>query len=137
MINGLGATATGIVAIVFAIAKFALGAWIVIVIVPVLVVVMLLIRREYATAERELFVRPEATIRAPRRRQRVVVPLPDMRRDAIQALKFGLTMSDDVVAVHVTDDPARAEALRARFARQVRASPCWSWSRRTGSWSSR
>jgi len=118
-INGVGATATGIVAIVFAIAKFALGAWIVIVIVPVLVVVMLLIRREYATAERELFVRPEATIAAPRRRQRVVVPLPDMRRDAIQALKFGLTMSDDVVAVHVTDDPARAEALRARFARQV------------------
>ena len=42
-----------------------------------------------------------------------------MRRDAIQAIKFGLTMSDDVVAVHVTDDLAHAEELRERFQRQV------------------
>ena len=37
----------------------------------------------------------------------------------MQAIKFGLTMSDEVVAVHVTDDLARAEELRARFERQV------------------
>ena len=54
-----------------------------------------------------------------RRRQRVVVPLPDMRRDAIQAIKFGLTMSDRVTAVHVTDDIAHAEELRTRFTAQV------------------
>jgi hypothetical protein len=118
-INGLGATATGIVAVVFAIAKFALGAWIVIVIVPVMVAIMLLIRREYLGAEEELFVRPEAQITAPRRRQRVVVPLPELRRDSIQAIKFGLTMSDDVVAVHVTDDAAHAQELQQRFHRQV------------------
>ena len=45
--------------------------------------------------------------------------MPDMRRDAIQAIKFGLTMSDDVVAVHVTDDLEAAERLRERFRRQV------------------
>ncbi len=119
IINGFGATATGIVAVVFAIAKFGLGAWIVIVIVPVMVAVMLFIRRAYRSAERDLFVRPESEITAPSRRQRVVVPLPDLRRDAIQAIKFGLTMSDDVVAVHVTDDPERAAELRLRFHRQV------------------
>ena len=42
-----------------------------------------------------------------------------MRRDAIQAIKFGLTMSDHVVAVHVTDDIARADELRKRFTAQV------------------
>jgi hypothetical protein len=119
LINGTGAIATGIVAVVFAIAKFGLGAWIVIVIVPVLVAIMLLIRREYSRAELELHVRTDTTIGPPRRRQRVVVPLQEMRRDAIQALKFGLTMSDTVVAVHVTDDLAAAERLRDRFERQV------------------
>lgn len=119
LINGVGAVATGIVAVVFAIAKFGLGAWIVIIIVPILVALMLLIRREYTTAEDELHVRPEATIERPRHRQRVVVPLQDMRRDAIQAIKFGLTMSDQVVAVHVTDDLVRAGQLRDRFERQV------------------
>ena len=119
IINGVGAIATGIVMVVFAIAKFALGAWLVIVIVPILVGVMLLIRREYAAAENDLFVRPEAAIGRPRRRQRVIVPLQEMRRDVVQAIKFGLTMSDDVVAVHVTDDAEHAADLRRRFAKQV------------------
>ncbi len=119
LINGVGAIATGIVAVVFAIAKFALGAWIVLIIVPLLVVAMLLVHREYSTAELELHVKPEAVIGPPSRRQRVVVPLVDMRRDVIQALKFGLTMSDQVVAVHVTDDLAAADRLRERFERQV------------------
>ncbi|HEU0244298.1 MAG TPA: APC family permease [Candidatus Limnocylindrales bacterium] len=119
IINGFGATATFIVAIVLAIAKFAYGAWIVIVIVPVLVGLLLLVRRAYAGADQELFVRSDVAINAPHRRQRVVVPMPDMRRDAIQAIKFGLTMSDDVVAVHVTDDLEQAERLRERFRRQV------------------
>jgi len=119
IINGTGAVATGIVAIVFAVAKFALGAWIIILVVPALVVVMLLIRHEYRIAETDLYVRTDTRITAPHRRQRVVVPLTDMRRDAIQALKFGLTMSDDVVAVHVTDDMAHAELLRQRFRAQV------------------
>ena len=36
-INGVGAVATGIVAIVFAVAKFALGAWLIVIIIPILV----------------------------------------------------------------------------------------------------
>jgi amino acid transporter len=119
VINGFGAVATGIVAVIFAIAKFALGAWIVLIIVPVLVVAMLFIRREYRGAELELYVRDDTVIGRPSRRQRVVVPMQEMRRDVIQAIKFGLTMSDDVVAVHVTDDLVAAEELRERFRRQV------------------
>jgi amino acid transporter len=120
IINGCGATATGIVAVVFAIAKFALGAWIVLIIVPLLVGIMLFIGREYHGAEIELHVRPEAVIGPPSRGQRVIVPMQHMRRDAIQAIKLGLTMSKSVVAVHVTDDLAAAEAFRTRFEAQVK-----------------
>jgi amino acid transporter len=119
VINGAGAVATGIVAVVFAVAKFALGAWIIIIVVPALVAVMLLIRREYASAERDLAVSPDTAVGAPRRRQRVVVPVTDMRRDVVQAIKFGLTMSDEVVAVHVSDDMEHALALRERFRAQI------------------
>jgi len=119
MINGVGAVATGIVAVVFAIAKFGLGAWVVIIIVPILVIAMLLIHREYASAEQELHVREDSVISRPTRRQRVIVPMQDMRRDVVQAIKFGLTLSDDVIVVHVTDDLVAAEQLRERFHRQV------------------
>jgi amino acid transporter len=119
IINGTGAVATGIVTVVFAIAKFGLGAWVVIVIVPLLVIAMLLIQREYSGAQVELYVRPDVLIGPPSRGQRVVVPLVGMRRDAIQAIKFGLTLSDRIIAVHVTDDLEAAEQLRAQFDRQV------------------
>ncbi len=119
VINGVGAVATGIVVVVFAIAKFALGAWIVLIIVPTLVVLMLLIGREYHGAEIELHVRPETVIGPPSRGQRVIVPMQDMRRDAIQAIKLGMTMAKSVVAVHVTDDVAAAEGFRSRFEAQV------------------
>lgn len=120
VVNGLGAVVTAIVVVIFAIAKFALGAWIVLIVVPLLVVAMLLIGREYRGAQVELHVRPEAVIGPPRRGQRVIVPMQDMRRDAIQAIKLGMTMSKSVVAVHVTDDLAAAEAFRTRFESQVR-----------------
>ncbi len=118
-INGVGAVVTAIVVVIFAIAKFALGAWIVLIIVPVLVALMLLIGREYHGAQVELHVRPEAVIGPPSRGQRVIIPMQDMRRDAIQAIKLGLTMSKSVVAVHVTDDLAAAETFRSRFESQV------------------
>jgi amino acid transporter len=119
LINGVGATATGIVAVIFAIAKFALGAWIILIVVPLLVMAMLMVRREYRDAELELYVKPDVRIGPPSRRQRVVVPIQDMRRDVIQAIKFGFTMADRVVAVHVTDDLEAAARLRERFERQV------------------
>lgn len=120
LINGTGALVTAAVVVIFAIAKFALGAWIVLVIVPLLVVSMLLVSREYRSAQVELHVRPESVIGPPRRSQRVIVPMQDMRRDAIQAIKLGLTMSSSVVAIHVTDDAAAADAFRRRFESQVR-----------------
>jgi hypothetical protein len=111
---------TAIVVVIFAIAKFALGAWIVLIIVPALVVLMLFIAHEYKVGQQDLFVRPDAELAGkPHRAQRVIVPIQDMRRDVIQAIKFGMTMSNQIIAVHVTDDVERAELLRQRFRTQM------------------
>ncbi len=122
-INGFGAFATLIVTIVFAVAKFALGAWLIILIIPVLVVAMLFIHRQYERRRLETRVRPEAIIPPPTRHQRVIVPVPEVTRDVVQAIRFGRTMSDDVTAVHVTDDLERGEELRERFSRQLPGVP--------------
>jgi nucleotide-binding universal stress UspA family protein len=55
----------------------------------------------------------------PHRSQRVIVPIADITRDVIHALTFARTMSDEVIAVHVTDDAEHAADLRARFKRQL------------------
>jgi amino acid transporter len=123
VINGVGAVATGLVTIIFAIAKFALGAWVVIIIVPLLVLAMLFVRREYDAEEREIGVRPAAVIGPPRRHQEVVVAAIGLNRAVIQAVKVGRTMSDDVRVVHVAASVADGEQTRERFGRQVPGVP--------------
>jgi Amino acid permease len=122
-INGFGAVATGIVALIFAVAKFALGAWLIVVVIPLLIGAMILIRRRYERRRVETAVRSETVVGPPKRTQRVIVPVADVTRDVVHALTFARTMSDDVTAVHVTDDAERGALLRARFERQVPGVP--------------
>jgi len=68
-------------------------------------------------------VRPETVIGPPLRHQRVIVPVQELTRDVVQAIKFGRTMSDDVTAVNVTDDVEAAQDLNRRFARQLPGIP--------------
>jgi hypothetical protein len=123
VINGVGAVATAIVTLIFAIAKFALGAWLIIVIIPVLVGAMLFIHRQYERRRLEVHVRPGAIIGSDLRRQRVIIPVPEVTRDVVQAVKFGRSMSHDVTAVHVTDEVDRGEEIRTRFEQQVPGVP--------------
>ena len=119
VLNGLGAATTSIVVVIFAIAKFALGAWIVIVIVPVLVLAMLFVRREYLAEGRGLAVRTDIVFGRPRRAQRVIVAAPAMTRAVVQAVKVAATMSQHVEIVHVTSDLHESEEFRARVQHQL------------------
>jgi amino acid transporter len=123
VINGVGAIATGIVTVIFAVAKFALGAWLIVIIIPLLVGAMMFIGRQYRRRRVETEVRQESVIGPPRRHQRVIVPAADVTRDVVQAIRFGRTMSDDVTAVHVTDDLESGEMIRGRFERQLPGVP--------------
>jgi amino acid transporter len=123
LINGVGAVATAIVTLIFAIAKFALGAWLIIVIIPILVGTMLFIHRQYERRRLEVHVRPELVVGSSLRRQHVIIPVPEVTRDVVQAIKFGRSMARDITAVHVTDDVDRAEEIRTRFERQIPGIP--------------
>jgi hypothetical protein len=119
IINATGATATGVVVIVFAIAKFALGAWIVLIIVPALVAVMLFIKREYNKESHGLAVRESLVFERPTRRSRIIVAAPALSRAVVQAVRVAETMGDDVEVVHVSSDSAEAEQFREQFERQL------------------
>jgi len=119
IINGLGATATAIVVVVFAIAKFALGAWIIIIVVPLLVGAMLLVKRTYDVETRELEVRSSLVLEPPDRRRRVIVAAPALSRAVVQAIQVGRGLSPDVSVVHVTSDARDGERVRDLIERAV------------------
>jgi amino acid transporter len=122
-INAIGCVATAIVAVVVTTIKFVDGAYLVILLIPILVAIMLFIRREYDAQERELHVRDEIIVEGPHREQRVVIPVNGINRAVVQAVNFGRTMSPDLRAVFVTDDREVGEALRLRWERQVPGVP--------------
>lgn len=114
-INALGALATGLVAVIIAVTKFEHGAWMVIVLLPVLVLLMRAINAHYVSVADQLTLaqidRPPA-LRSP---PIVVVPVPSLDRAIARTLSFARSISGRVVAVHITDDPAAGEALRERW----------------------
>jgi amino acid transporter len=117
-INGLGAVMTAVVLIVVLVGK-APQSLLVAVIIPILVAMMLFIERQYRNSGKELEVKPELVFGQPHRHERVVIPVPGLTRAVVQAVQFGRSISDDVTVVHVTDDVAEGERLRARFGQQL------------------
>ena len=122
-INAFGALLTGAVAIVVTSVKFRDGAWLVVLLIPLLVIAMRLVRREYDDQAAELQVPEDVIVTGPHREQRVVIPVNGINRAVVQAVNFGRTLAQDVRAVYVTDDEEDGHALRIRWGRQLPGVP--------------
>jgi amino acid transporter len=119
IINGVGACVTAVVVVVQILVKFTEGAWIIIVVVPILVLLMLFVKHEYDAEGRGLDVQPDLVFGPHHRRQRVVVAAQVMSRAVVQAVRVGQTMGEDVQLVHVTLDHIEGELFRERVERQL------------------
>jgi amino acid transporter len=114
MLNGTGALATGLVALFVGVAKFALGAWMVLILIPLLIGVMWAIAHHYHGVEKALAVTDPAEP-LPLREPRVVVPVSRLDRAALAALAYARSISDDVTAVHVASDGSAVADMRRRW----------------------
>ncbi len=123
VVNAAGAVLTLVVLGVVTIEKFEAGAWLVVVLVPLLVAMMLFISRQYTRSARELAIRPDLVVTTPHREERVVVPIPGLNRAVVQAVNVARSISEDIRAVYISDDQADAVELRERFERQVPGVP--------------
>ncbi len=115
LVNGVGATATGVVALVVVYTKFAEGAWLVTVAIPVLVVGMLGVRRHYERLARRMRAGAEAVIAAPPARNTTLLVVEQIDQASEAALRIARTISGNGVRVlHV---PARGTdpGIRARW----------------------
>jgi amino acid permease-like protein len=113
-INGFGAMCTLVVMGVFALTKFEDGAWIVLVLLPLLVYVISAIHRHYRALARQLSL---DAVAEPSRSARhcVILPIGGVHRGTRVALRYARLLSEDVTAVYVALDPAEAARLRQRW----------------------
>ncbi|MDO8483686.1 MAG: APC family permease [Candidatus Limnocylindrales bacterium] len=117
-INGFGCALTAAVAVVVMVAK-APPSLLVAVVIPILVVTMLFIHRQYRASAQNLQVRPDVVIPPPHRQERVVVPVPGFNRAVVQAVNVGRSIASDVRAVLISDEPTEAALIRERWERQL------------------
>jgi amino acid transporter len=111
--NGIGAIATMVVAIVVGVAKFALGAWLVLLLIPIFVTLMVLIHRHYTTLTKELQSEPGDEILSHALVPAVVVPISRLDRPGLTAVNFARSISSDVTIVHVVENQTEADQFRA------------------------
>lgn len=113
-INGAGTVVTGVVAAVVGVSKFTVGAWMVLLLIPLLVWVMWNIQRHYANLADAREGVPETPLSPQAIRVRAIVPVADLSVKSRQALAYALavTSADRVFAVHVTDAEERGEAFQ-------------------------
>jgi len=116
IINGVGSLLTAVVVIVFGVTKFTEGAWVVLILIPLLALLLRGINSHYRALARTLsldgFGEPPAIPR-----HKVILLVSEVHRGTLEALRYaeGL-MTYDVTAVHVAMDHDESEKLRADWA---------------------
>ncbi|OLC30417.1 MAG: amino acid permease [Candidatus Rokubacteria bacterium 13_1_40CM_4_69_5] len=116
-VNGVGAVVTGVVLLTLAVTKFSEGAWIVVVVVPILVVTFLVMHRHYDEVAAELSL--EGLEGPPEFQHTVLVLIGDVHRGVVRAVQYARTLAPTaaVRAVYVETDPARTAKLEEKWAR--------------------
>lgn len=118
VINGLGAIGTTAALIVVLVAKFMDGAWITLLIIPALLTIFQGVHRHYRFVEKET-CDPGPLQLEDMSPPIVVIPVKDWSTVSERAVRFGLKISNDVIAVFVSTTEEEAEHQREIWTAEV------------------
>ncbi len=117
-INGLSGSISLIVVIIFAVVKFNQGAWVVVVITPILVTAFLRLRNQYTREQKALDVNIQSSRATSMTRHDVTVLIDNFDLATIGAIRYARSLKPrNLSAVHFVIDDLRAEALSAEWAK--------------------
>ena len=117
VVNGIGAIATGLTVAVVLVAKFIAGAWITVLLIPSLIALMVAIKRHFQSVAKEVD-ESEPLSTASICEPLIVVPIDTWNKIGAKGLRFALSMSKEIRAVHVLFDEEKDE-LRESWPRLV------------------
>ncbi len=116
VVNGLGAIATFIVLLVLVVTKFIHGAWIVVVLIPLLVAMFRAINRHYLDMAMQLTTEGVEGLRPIR--HEVIVPISGIHRGTVRALEYAKSIAPEhVTALYINIDDETTRKLREKWGR--------------------
>ncbi|MFL6244493.1 MAG: APC family permease [Thermoanaerobaculia bacterium] len=120
-INAIGAVTTTIALIVIVVAKFDDGAWVTILLIPIVLLLFRGIRRHYELVSRQMAEEAPPPLTMENEPPVVIVPIKEWNNLAEKALRFATSMSTHVIALNVYWDESKAGQLRTLWATHVEA----------------
>jgi amino acid transporter len=114
-INTVGAIATGIVLMVVVISKFTIGAWVPVVVIPLMMLLFAGVKRHYLRVTERLAIPPGW--RPPRLNHTVVVLVGGVHRGVLESLAYARSLAPNhLVAVTVVSDEEEQDAISRQWA---------------------
>jgi amino acid transporter len=122
LMNGIGALVTFVVLMIIAATKFLLGAWAVVIAVPLLVSLFLAIRRHYQSVAEQLTlqaIQPRSYLPRPKvacATHPVIVLVGALHRGTMEALDYARAIGDEITAIHIDIGSTDREKLHRQWA---------------------
>jgi hypothetical protein len=113
-VNGFGGVVTAVVTIVFAATKFRDGAWVVVVLMPILVATFFAIHHHYQDLAASLSLKRDGK-RTHIKRHRVILPISGVHEGTLAALSYARILSNDITAVYISINPVESEGIRRKW----------------------
>jgi amino acid transporter len=124
LINGVGAVITCLVLVLIGVVKFVHGAWLVVVLIPLLVLLFLRIHAHYVSVREQLKLVPNSKpLDEIPPQHAVLVLVPGPTKGAMEAVDYARSLTGDCRAIHVEAEPEKTPALREEWMRHCAAVP--------------
>ena len=117
VINGLAGSVSLVIVLIFSVVKFTQGAWIVLVVSPIMVVSFLRLNRQYTAEQKALTVKSEQQRATSITRHDVTVLVDSVDLATISVVRYARTLNArKISAVHFVIDDRRAASIQAAWA---------------------
>ncbi|WAH37541.1 APC family permease [Alicyclobacillus dauci] len=120
-VNAFGALVTALVAVIFAVTKFTGGAWIVLIVLPIVIFCAMQVRKHYEEVADELRIDLQ-TVHPQTHRILSVVLVSEIHRIVVDTISFAQSSSQEVIALFIGFDDESIERMEERW--QEWGSPC-------------
>jgi amino acid transporter len=114
LVNGFGAICTSVVMMIFALTKFVDGAWVVLVLIPVLVSIFFAIHRHYGQLASDLslsdYVPPEKISN-----HRIIITISGVHKGTLKAVRYARSLSSNISAIYVAHDSDKTRQIQQRW----------------------
>lgn len=118
IISAVGAFCTGVVLVVFAVTKFASGAWLIVLLIPLMVFVFFRIHHHYKDVAQLLSLagaKPEVQ----KREVRTLILVDDVHKETVRMVDFAKSLDNPWKAVHVGVNPDKAEIVKQKWEERI------------------